>query len=124
MKFSLAALSTALVLTSFAVSAAGAQGTLSTPQTPTVPAGRPVGQSTIIQPGVSAPLLPSSGLAGGGMPCSGSSASFGTAPGNAGVGTSATGAQTNGIPAANNQPTAGSIRGINPSVTPGVPGSC
>ena len=118
----------ALALAAFsflAASAAGAQGTLTTPQTPTVPSGRPVGQSTIIQPGVSSPLLPSSGLAGGGTPCSGSSASFGTVPGNAGVGTPATGTQTsNGVPAANNQPTAGSIRGINPSVTPGVPGSC
>jgi len=112
-------------LSLLAVSAASAQGTLTTPQTPTVPSGPPVGQSTIIQPGVSSPLLPSSGLAGGGTPCSGSATSFGSVPGNAGVGTSATGTQTqNGIPAANNQPTAGSIRGINPSVTPGVPGSC
>jgi hypothetical protein len=101
-----------------------AQGTLTTPTTPTVPSGRPVGQSTIISPAVSAPLLPSSGLAGSGRPCSGNAASFGSISGNAGVGT-ATGTQTNtGLPAANNQPTSGSIRGINPSVTPGVPGSC
>lgn len=105
--------------------AALAQGTLTTPTTPTVPMGPPVGQSTIISPGVSSPLLPSSGLAGSGTPCRGSAAAFGSVPGNAGVGTTATGTQTqNGVPAANNQPTAGSIRGINPSVIPGVPGSC
>ena len=106
-----------------------AQGTLTTPTTPTVPSGRPVGQSTIISPAVSSPLLPSSGLAGSGQPCSGSASSFGSISGNAGVGTSATGTgagtQTNtGLPAANNQPSSGSIRGINPSVTPGLPGGC
>jgi hypothetical protein len=109
----------------FIASQAWAQGTLTTPTTPTVPKGPPVGQSTIISPGVSSPLLPSSGLAGSGTPCSGSAISFGSVPGNAGVGTTAIGAQNqNGVPAANNQPAAGSIRGINPSVTPGVPGTC
>ncbi len=109
----------------FFASQAWAQGTLTTPTTPTVPQGPPVGQSTIISPGVSSPLLPSSGLAGSGTPCSGSATSFGSVPGNAGVGTTAIGAQNqNGVPAANNQPAAGSIRGINPSVIPGVPGSC
>jgi hypothetical protein len=103
---------------------ARAQGTLTTPTTPTIPSGPPVGQSTIISPAVSSPLLPSSGLAGAGTPCSGSSTSFGSVPGNAGVGTSAPGGTQNGIPSANNQPTAGSIRGVNPSVTPGVPGGC
>jgi hypothetical protein len=102
-----------------------AQGTLTTPTTPTVPSGPPVGQSTIISPAVSSSLLPSSGLAGSGRPCSGSSSSFGSISGNAGVGTPATGTQTNnGLPAATNQPSSGSIRGVNPSVTPGVPGSC
>lgn len=104
--------------------AAHAQGTLTTPTTPTIPSGRPVGQSTIISPAVSAPLLPSSGLAGSGTPCSGSSTSFGSVPGNAGVGTTAAGNTQNGIPSANNQPSSGTIRGVNPSVTPGVPGSC
>lgn len=108
-----------------AASAALAQGTLTTPTTPTVPMGPPVGQSTIISPAVSSPLLPSSGLAGSGRPCSGTSTSFGSVTGNAGVGTTATGnVQQNGIPAATNQPSSGSIRGVNPSVTPGVPGSC
>lgn len=107
------------------VPGAMAQGTLTTPTTPTIPSGRPVGQSTIISPAVSAPLLPSSGVAGSGRPCSGSATSFGSISGNAGVGTAATGTQGNiGLPAANNQPNSGSIRGINPSVTPGVPGSC
>lgn len=102
-----------------------AQGTLTTPTTPTVPSGRPVGQSTIISPAVSSPLLPSSGLAGSGQPCSGSASSFGSISGNAGVGTAATGTQTNtGLPAATNQPSSGSIRGVNPSVTPGLPGGC
>jgi hypothetical protein len=102
-----------------------AQGTLTTPTTPTVPSGRPVGQSTIISPAVSSPLLPSSGLAGSGRPCSGSATSFGSISGNAGVGTPATGTQSNtGLPAATNQPSSGSIRGVNPSVTPGLPGSC
>jgi hypothetical protein len=107
-----------------ATSALAQGGTQQTPQTPTVPMGPPVGQSTIIAPGVSAPLLPSSGPAGGGTPCSGSATSFGSVPGNAGVGTTAGGTTPNGLPAANNQPTAGSIRGINPSVTPGQPGTC
>lgn len=107
------------------VTVALAQGTLTTPTTPTVPSGRPVGQSTIISPAVSSPLLPSSGLAGSGRPCSGSASSFGSISGNAGVGTAATGTQTNtGLPAATNQPSSGSIRGVNPSVTPGLPGSC
>jgi hypothetical protein len=124
------ALTTAFLLS--VASAALAQGTLTTPTTPTVPQGPPVGQSTIISPGVSSPLLPSSGLAGSGTPCSGNSTSFGSITGNAGVGTAAGGGVgstsvngvQNGLPAGTNQPTAGSIRGINPSVTPGVPGSC
>lgn len=115
----------------FAAAPLAAQGTLVTPTTPTVPSGRPVGQSTIISPGMSAPLTNTTGVPGSGRPC-GSSAP-GSVPGNAGLGTSPSGTSTqsgvpiimsgSGAPAPGTQ-SAGSISGINPSVTPGVGGSC
>jgi hypothetical protein len=108
-----------------------AQGTLTTPTTPTIPAGRPVGQSTIISPGMSAPLTNTTGIPGSGRPCSASTP--GSIPGNAGLGTMPGGTSTQsggpiimsgpGAPAPGTQ-SAGSISGINPSVTPGVGGSC
>lgn len=108
-----------------------AQGTLTTPTTPAYPSGRPVGQSTIISPGMSAPLTNTTGVPGSGRPCG--SSTPGSVPGNAGLGTTPGGTSTQsgvpiimsgpGTPAPGTQ-SAGSISGINPSVTPGVGSSC
>lgn len=110
----------------FAMSYASAQnsGTIAVPTAPTVPSGRPVGQSTIIAP-MSAPSTTTTGNAGPRVPCGASVGSAGSVTGNGGTPTrpNSTAKNSNNVPNMKPRP-ARPESGINPSVTPGVPSSC
>jgi len=105
-----------------------ATGTIVTPTTPTVPPVPTLGRSTITIPGASGPGLPSTLNPATARPCGRGAKAAGTIPGNAGIVT-APGSNPNnvgtGVPVLPPlRSPGGDDTTTNPSVRPGIPGSC
>jgi hypothetical protein len=102
-----------------------ATGTITTPTTPTVPPVPTPGRSTITIPGSSRSAAPSTRNPGTVRPCGGGANAAGNVRGNAGIYTAPVAnsdRDTIGVPALGAPDAEGTT--INPSVRPGVPGSC
>jgi hypothetical protein len=103
-----------------------ATGTIVTPTTPVIPPSPMPGRSTITLPGVSRSATPSAMNPGSRRPCGGGANAAGVVHGNAGVFTAPVSnsdpASIPNLPAGSPSPNEKTT--VNPSVTPGVPGSC